>query len=447
MTIPLDGGTGFFDRLGKIGGTMDMVYDHLAAAAIGGQVDEIFDKYLTSNSDVIETLYPALAAYRASPATFLQSLQSIANNTIIQMANDDTPLPSLDKNIALAVLIQQMNVAAESLNRPAVAAGSATYDSTNAGDGAIVASVLNNDGAFQPYVFNENATLLCTSDVASGATQGSEAFSLVTPASVDGLAWNWPTGSGVNSSLTSINPQLDATGGNLLTNGAFDSFTANLPDDWTLSAGVAGTDFVAAGAGDSYDGIDALEFIYNAGTGVPELRQAVTLSAATAYNLRFLMKKSAGLVGAGAIRIALVNSGGTVVNDPQGNACSATFTLSGFTTSYVAKSMVTWTPRIIPTGGLFVSIKISTALADVGESVFVDWGGLNAMTRLYTGGPLVSLWSGITPWEIGDRIVQPFTNDYAGLFVALVDRVYGCRESGLVFPTDAAPTINDNLIS
>jgi len=443
VTIPVDGAGGFFTRLGKIGGTMQSVYTHLAAGDIGGHIDDVFAEYVTgTDQDVVDTIFATLAAYRASPSQFLSAMQALGNATILAMANDDSPLPTQSVPVAIAYLINQMLVNSETLERPTIAVGSATYPSTNVGNGAIVASVLNNDGAFQPYVFNEDATCICTADATTGATAGSETFSLTTPAAVDPLAWDWEAGSGVSSTLTSVNPALDASGGNLLTNSDFNTFTGAVPDSWTATVA---TGIASGGSGNAYAGSNCLAISYDASAPLSELRQAVTVTPLTAYTFRVLMKKTAGLSGAGAIRLALVNASGTVLTDPQGNACSATFTLSGFTTGYVAKTLTTWTPRTL-SGTTYLQIKITTAIADASQSVYVDWGAMNAMTRLYTGGPLVSLFSGSTNWALNDRVVQPFTNDYAGLFIRLVDRVFNCRTQGLVFPTDASPSIPDSLI-
>lgn len=54
----------------------------------------------------------------------------------------------------------------------------------------------------------------------------------------------WPDGSTASTSINVIDPDVeDTTTGNLLTNSNFETWTvANIPDDWTILVGAAGTD-------------------------------------------------------------------------------------------------------------------------------------------------------------------------------------------------------------
>lgn len=454
MTIPLDSAEGFFTRLGKIGLAHNTILAHVGDGAnmIGPLVDDIAAIYQSTDQDVVagsSGLYSALSSYRSSPQSFWGYLQSLAQTTIIEMADADVPLNQRTVTAALTILIQQMLAATETLNRPTTSLGSATAGSLNVGDGTLVGSIAANDGGFQPYLFDETVRFVCTQDVATGASKWSEVFTATTPAqAASNLAWDWPQGSGVSGSITSVNPQLDGTGGNLLTNSDFNTFTvANTPDSWTITVGSPGTDILSGGSGAAYAGSNCLQFQQAAGSPLTEIRQTVTLQPLTAYTFSCLMKKSAGLTGAGAIRLALIDaSNGTVLTDPQGNACSATFTLSGFTTSYVRKNLTTWTPRVMPTTAA-MQIKITTAIADAGEDVFVDWGALNPMTRLYSpGGPYFSLFSGATQWNLDDIITIAVNNAYDGLLVHYADRIFGLRALGLVIPTSGTPTVADSLI-
>ena len=450
MTIALDGAEGFFTRLGKIGLTYNTVLASLQAGTLGALFDDIAAEYDAGDQEVIagsNGLYAALASYRSSPQSLFSYFQSLAANTIVKMADDDSPLASETALAALTVLIQQMNAATASLNRPTTSLSSVTYGGLNAGTGALVGSLLADDGSFQPYVFDEDVKLLCTQDVSNGATRFSEVFEVTTPASLGRLDYAWPAGSGVTSTLTSINPALDASGGNLMTNSDFNTYTvANTPDNWTIAVGAAGTDILAGGSGAAYAGSNCLQLAYNASGPLSDLRQAVTVAPLTAYTFSCMMKKTAGLSGAGVIRLALVDGAGTVLTDPQGNACSVSYTLSGFTTGYVRKTLTTWTPRVLPTT-TYLQIKITTAIADASQSVYVDWGALNTMSRLYPGGPCLSLFSGSTSWARGDLATLPVNNNYGGLLVLFSDRIFGLREQALVLPTSGSPTVADSLIT
>lgn len=450
MAIPLDSGEGFFTRLGKAGGTLKSVWDHLAAGDIGTHIDELFAMYDATDADVVAGsagLYAALEAYRASP-TLPGAIQTIVQNTLVEMANDDSPLNVRTTAVAMALLLDQMRTASESLNRPTTSLGSVTAGGLNVGNGGLVASLAAADGSFQPYVFDEDVRFVCSGDVSTGSTQYAEPFAVTTPAAAQELAWNWPGGSGVSSSLSSIDPASDNAAGNLLTNSDFNTFTvANTPDSWTISVGTPGTDILAGGSGQAYAGGNCLNLVYQAAGPLTELRQTVSLRPLTAYTFSLMGKKTAGLSGAGALRLALVNAAtGTVLTDPQGNACSTTFTLSGWTTGYVRKSLTTWTPRVMPTTAA-LQIKVTTAIADAANGIYLDWGALNAMTQLYVGGPFVSLFSGATSWQQGDTLTLPVNNAYDGLLVAMADRLFSMRQNGYVVPTSGSPTVADSLLT
>lgn len=457
MTIPLDGTGGLFTRLGQIGQLYLATIADLAQAAdaLGYRVDDIAAQYTSTDQDLISGLYAARDSHRNASSGLFSYLQQLSQNTLIEMANDSYPLPARSLELAIAQLVDEMREASALLDAPAVSAGAVSTASYNVGTGDLIVSVLSNLGGVQNYILDETVRLVCTSDTSTGATKYNETFFVTTPASVPNTDRTWPQGSGLSSSITSINPQADAAQGNLLTNSDFNSFTGNIPDDWTVASGTAGTDFLGGGTGEAYAGDNCLRFAYNAGTGTPELRQQITnIQAATAYTFSCLMKKTASLSGAGAIRIALVDSGGTVLTDPQGNACSTTLTLSGFTTSYVRKTLTTWTPRALPaSGGVFLSIKITTAIADSGQSVYVDWGALNLMTQLYTGGPYVSLFSGSTAWRKNDLLECAIDNDYSGQLLHFADRVFDLRNKVFAtgstvpdIPTGSA-TVSDDLIA
>ena len=161
------------------------------------------------------------------------------------MVNDDTPLNALDLTLALQTLIAQMVTAVESIETPAVSAGSAAYGASNRGNGILLATVTDGTAQLQQSCFAETLSLLCTSDASTGATNFNEPFQVRTPQSIDPLDWRWQVagsgyGSGVSTNISSVNPQADNSQGNLLANSDFESFTVNVPTNWTITTGAAG---------------------------------------------------------------------------------------------------------------------------------------------------------------------------------------------------------------
>ena len=147
---------------------------------------------------------------------------------------------------------------------------------------------------------------------------------------------------------------------------------------------------------------------------------------------------------AGVLTVDLVDGvGGTVLVDDQGTANSFTIAATGLTTSWAAQTGFFRTPATLPPV-VYFRVRISTAVSS-GSSVYIDEAMLFEADELYTDGLAVSVIEGPAEWEPDDRAVITTTNDWAGLLHEWLDRVFGLRESRLLFPTSGSPTINDDL--
>lgn len=448
--------TTLFTRMGLAGGSYNAL-NTFRGTTIPGQVDGIVAEYADPDLNLLDGIWQALSAFQGTPSGFMQYLQTLAGNTLTQMVEEDTPLNQVSLYPAITELIRQMVATSDSLEVPTVTAGSAAYGSGNRGDGVLVATVTDAVPALMVSAFAETLSLLCTSDASIGATNYNEPFSLTTPASVDAQSWEWPAGSGVNTTLNSVNPQVDNAQGNVLVNSDFETFVVNAPSNWIITTGTAGQDILAGGSGNAYYGANCLELTQYSGSPLSTLRQpfnnattgtGYSLIPNTCYALNFWMKKETGLSGNGTIRVALVNSTtGTILTDDAGNSLSQTYTCAGLTTSYVAKTFVFRTPRALPSAGVSLQVGLSVAIADSGLSVWIDYGGMTPMTRLYAGGPLVALFSGSEPWAVGDTATLAIANNYGGAWVLLLERWFALRQNGLQFPTSGSPTISDALIT
>jgi hypothetical protein len=70
-------------------------------------------------------------------------------------------------------------------------------------------------------------------------------------------------------------------------------------------------------------------------------------------------------------------------------------------------------------------------------------------TELYAGGPFCALFTGPTPWVVGDEIKFSPANDQQGLIHTWMNRVFNLSGNRLLFGSAlaAGETIDDSLIS
>ena len=150
-------------------------------------------------------------------------------------------------------------------------------------------------------------------------------------------------------------------------------------------------------------------------------------------------------VSAGVLRIALVDGvGGTVVDDDEGTANSASLTLST-ASSWTFLSTSFRTPTNAP-ASMYVQLKCTTAVTNTGL-VYMDEFQMFELKPLYTGGPSAMLFTGPTPWDVNDTIDLAYTNDRAGSMNDWMDRIFNIRDRSVSIPTAAIPTILESVIS
>ncbi len=130
MTITFDGGTGLFDRIGKIVHALNVLNTHIGGSASGDLPTEINDalvKFDASSNDIRSTtteILAALTGLQDSGANDIRlALQQWAEKTLIETVDADNPLPSKTVELALDELIRQMEENSESIvgNEPTIA--------------------------------------------------------------------------------------------------------------------------------------------------------------------------------------------------------------------------------------------------------------------------------------------------------------------------------------
>lgn len=471
MSITYDGTGGLFTRVGRLGGAILAVNDFrgvadLSAASIdsvGNAVDEIRDEYAASRSDLIKTLYDSRDSYRGVHSAFITAMKSIAENTIIQQVNDDVKLPALTLSTALTELIRQMVADSESVDANTVSA-SVAAGSANTGNSSVVVSLISGYGKTLEYVYDEDVVLRCTADSKTGgATEYRETFTASGEAAQsDKLSWDWPKGSATNKTLVSVDAEEDA-GSNKLTNSAWGTFTvANTPDSWSILVGSAGTDILEETSVVFRTGEKALKIAcdgatltsiaqtFNSGSGTN-----TTLSPNTVYAFNFWGRKTTSLA-AGVLSVELVDGSNVVIADDAGTNNATTFTLSGWTTSYVAKNGFFRTPKVLPTT-YKMRIRLTTAGTN-SESFYIADLALTPATQLYIGGPFVAVFGGSTSpvaasgTNAADKWTISVVNNYGGAFQQMFWRMFDMPNLGtigLILPSNAggSETIDDALVS
>lgn len=458
MAIDLTGNPGgLFRRIGRVGKIAQIarVYQ---GTTLPTDILTLMAQYDTLRT-AVDGVPTADTTSRKAVSQIMSTLATSAQTTLALMVKSDKPNTDADVTSQLTELINQMRTAVASVKKQTVTASSAAFSTpvANAGNGTLAITKTRGDGLDQENIIPETAYAVCTSDSQSGgATLGQEIFTYTGAiAQTDVWAEDFPIGDGGTLSLTAADATLNNSGGNLLTNG-FETFTSNAPDNWAVLVGVAGTDFQKSTA-QFFNGVASLQYI--GGATLTSLAQTFNLAGGTAgtlvpdtsYAVNFWAKFDV-VPAAGVLTVDLVDGTNTVINDDNGVANSQTFTLSTFSTSFVAKNLFFRTPRSLP-ATIKIRVRISTALSG-GSNLFMDNLAMAPASALYAGGPLAVIFSGQTTAKFvaGDGFILTTTNDYGGsanlsTFQQLFQRIFDMRSKGLLLPSNAAPTIADTLIT
>lgn len=507
MAIPITGAGSLFVRLGHIFG---ILLDVNAARGSGVTAPDYTPTVLSKvNGNVIPDYaagtadYPLLAGqptirgvtgvnllsehgnWQQAQKQFLQKLQALSQATLIDMANADTPQPTLSLQSAMALLVAQLagnfNVAASSVAVGAqtngVPAPNATYPSGGNGNSGpvVLVSVKDGKGYQLDNTLAETLTVTTTKDAQSGgAAKWGETYSVAGSADASGgdrLSQLWPSGSGRTLlGQTYVNAALNNSGGNLLQNSEFATFTtANQADNWTYATGSAGTS--AGNIGQSNTGFQdssCLEF-FGDGSTLQAVTQAFNTTpttsvgaGGTSYNILTAPDvpfgfncwiKVSAVPTAGVMKVDLIDGSGNIINDDSGTANTITVDLTSGginTTSWHNVQGTFHMPAANPSSTpVKLRIRLSTAI-DNGKDLFVDRVAVSLMTQLYGsgtgGGPFVAAYSGNTQTLLNDFWTLALTNTM-GSWISLFQRVFGMQELGLRLPTTGGSTISTTLIA
>lgn len=420
--------------------------------AIATSVNNIEAQYASTRQDLIDALYTQREAYRGAHGSFQSYLKTLCEQTLIEMSNDDSKLPSKSVLNAMTNLVAQMIANSNTITYNTVSV-TPSAGGSNVGNAQFVASIIDKDGKNLEYVFPETIIAKVTSDALLGATAGSEPLSFAAPAQrSDTLYWDWPAGSGAVGTLAVVDPTIDI-GTNILRNSDFETFTSNVPDYWTSLVGVPGTDTLKD-VSNTYDSSAAcLEFAGDGAT-LSSVAQTFGSSSGTTYTLKpltvyafnaFVKMSADNNAGAGVLSFALVDSSNTIINDQQGTANNKTYALNIASTSYIAVNGFFRTPANLPST-VKLRVRLSTALTS-GKNVFIDHLAMTPATQLYTGGPWAAVFRGSTDVLKDDYWSVAVANDQAGVFQTMFERVFGMRALNLKIPSASSGSIADTLVT
>jgi hypothetical protein len=444
MAVPLVGTeSSLFLRWGReIAGINESAL--LEGTTSNTRATKIASSFQLSNQDVIDGLYSQLTSQNSANSGWITYLQQTAGNTLIQMYLDDTPpITSADTTTALTALIKQMKAQSQTIQSPTLSS-TVTAGSANVGDGECVFSYVDaTDGTQNDYVMAETLTASCTNDAYTGgsATSGQEPWSVLGQiAAASNLSWDWPQGSGANTTIATTDPSVSG----IIVNGSFDNWSVitDPPSSWTVQTGTVGTSIVRSGT--SYTGSYAATFVGD-GAELTALRQVIDLEPNTVYHFGVWLRSS-GAVAAGVFNVRLLNAAsGAVVSDNASTAISLTRTVTTLTTSYEFYSGSILTPAVLP-AYTAIELRLSTAMT-AAAVLYIDDFGIIEATRLYTGGPYASIWRGATPFATNDSFAIAVTNSgTTSTFARSSDRLFSLKDLGLKIPSGSSPTIADSLI-
>ncbi len=458
--IVLTGTGGLFTRIGSLGGLLDAINTQ-RGETIPNHVTAVGAQYLTSNQSVVSGIYSSLASYQTASGNFMPSIRSMAIATLTQMVNAAQLLPTSSLSSVMAYLISDMLSTGDTVNACEIS-GSISAAGTNVGNPVVVVSLRGVDGLELENIFDELIVGVVTNDSSiSTSLAGIEPIFFSGQAAIsDAMSWQYPEGSGAALNVTAISPLVTPGGGtaNWLINGSMEAFSvANVPTSWHVTTGIPGTDiYQTMVSGTYYDGVSGFKIIGDGATNVAirqqfsqtgvtgDMRASLSPNVQIAVNL-FL--KVTTTPSTGVLRVAMTDSLGTVIDDDSGVPNSYEIDLTALTAAtWTSGSWAFRSPRILPSE-TWLELKLTTALENT-MPLFIDRVAVAQMSRLYVGGPYVSVFSGSDNMLKGDTFFIDISNNYTGEFQRLFDRIYSMKSMGLMLPsaTGGGETIPDNLI-
>ena len=388
MAVTLTGTNGLFTRLGKLFKIVDRVNTHQAdgTAGLAKEIQDVLDEYDTADNDHALALTGVTEQVQREAANVYRRIQIVCQKTLVEMFNDDNPLPSKSVDWALERLIDQMISTSKSVNAASWDTALASSDGLGGsitGTGTVIRGLINGRGENIQNMMTDKIKFTCTKDSQYTGTIGRETFSVESKAAISDIRDPlYPQGFGLSGRITVSDATRSAThspGRNLLTNSDFEDFaTTDTPDNWTIVTGAAGTGIkesstvlVSAVTGKS------LNLVGDSGGTLLKMTQTFDTSGQTSsklkpetvYCISGWIKGQASLTG--TIRFCVTDGSGTILTSVNGNSFSKTFDLSTASTStFTHVSGVFATPRDVPSTVKF-QMDLTVAMANT-KNCYID---------------------------------------------------------------------------
>jgi hypothetical protein len=399
-----------FQRLGKL---VKYTNAYLALQGTtllgsGSGADDILDQY-NNNRELVPSVQRDYAGFATAVAGWIGRLKSYADATLADL-QDDLNAPSSSPSTILPLLALDMAANAQTIKACTIASPAVAAGGSNVGNGQLVVSKKNVNGADDERIVSETVAVTCTSSkYDGGASSGAEGFSIVGFPRYEASSY-LPRGNGSGSLSVG-----DAS--NLLSNGGFETFsTTDVPDSWTKDAGATTTN-VAQETVNVHRGASALKLKGDGATTTVTLHQAISslVGASTIYAVGCWVRKG-GTVNAGSnLQVSVKGTGFTTVSlfnaDP-----------STLTTAYAFVSAFIQVPAAVP-ADLKVEVTWTAAnAAGATAVVLVDDVVLQAPTDF--GHAQYALFAGASDFAAGDRFTVTTTRSASGVFQDWFGRFY-----------------------
>lgn len=476
MAVTLTGNGGLFTRLGKLFGLAKTIRTHQQAIApTAGTsttgVRTIYSAFASTTgtlplaTDLVQAVTNEDLIAGVSTASLID-IKTAAERTVIEMVDADTKLPSKTLNEALRELAFQMNRDSNAVAVTTFTIGTPSYQASNVGDFVVVVSTEANRLIKDQVVFTaklvdfpcvrpETITFRCVSDTKTGMVlSGSETWHVTGERSFANLDRRWRAGSGAMTMVQQTSASVNGfgimpPGFNLLHNSGFEVFSGNMPDQFEIVTGTAGSHWKENNS-TYFRGNGSLEFVGN-GSTLASIRQKFNstdgtygrLKGDTLYLISFWAKDDGTAPAAGVIRVSIQDGSGSVL----GSNMSAIATVTSGYGNWTHVKTAVISPINIPDTAYLV-IEQTTAISN-GRSIFIDEITVSEMTRLAAGGPGVAVIAGDTDPRRGDLATVAISTNAIGEMNLELDRFFNLYESGIVLPasTGTNVTVADSLIS
>jgi len=461
MAVTLTSSNGLFTRLGKLFKVVERIQTLQTNGTTGlaAEIEDVLDEYNSADMQYADALSDSTEHWQKSCANIYSAVTRVAKETVIGMVDDDTTLNQKTLSKALDELIDQMGTSSDVKGNVFSVTGTGDGGSafTGTGNGCIITSDTNGEGAKFQNLHADVTTVKCIKDAQVTGTAGRETFVMMGEKSeTDVRHPDFPGGNGQNNSISVSDPaysQQSSQNRNSLNNSNFENFTTtNTPDKWSIVVGAAGTEILEEST-IVHRGSKCLEFNDGGGSNLTKVEQSFDTSGQTTVKLRpetrycvsFWTYRTSG-VGSGVLRVSVKDGSNNILN--SGTAALSVTLGSDTVTTWIHHSFTFSTTAILTASAKFV-IELTTALGSTSQ-VYIDGVQCFRMANLTNSSSFhVAIIPGATNFIVDDYVKLTITKSTTGKMQSFCNQFLGLENLGLQLPyqTDASESISDSLIA